>query len=61
MNDEDKVTMLLATAGLSPQGEELAFFVNTYPIVRMMADMLFSVEAANEESPGLVFDPAPRF
>lgn len=59
MTDVEKVTMLFAGAGITPSSEELDFFVNTYPMMRMLADMLYTVDAAKDEVPGLVFDPAP--
>lgn len=61
MTDEERVTMLFATAGITPNASELAFFVSTYPMVRLLADMLYTVDAAKYEAPGLVFDPAPQF
>ena len=59
MTDVDKVTMLFATAGVTPSPDELTFFTNTYPVVRMMADMLYTVDAATDEEPGLVFNADP--
>ncbi|HVV35406.1 MAG TPA: hypothetical protein VHC63_02300 [Acidimicrobiales bacterium] len=59
MTDEEKVSVLFAAAGISPHAEELTFFANAYPMMRMMADMLYTVDAAKDESPGLVFEPAP--
>ena len=59
MTDGEKVTMLFAAAGITPSPEELEFFVNTHPMMRMLADMLYTVDAAKDEVPGLVFDPAP--
>ena len=58
MTDVDKVTMLFGAAGITPSADELAFFGGAYPMMRMMADMLFAVDADDAE-PGLVFDPAP--
>ena len=46
MSDEQIVTALLSAAGLSPSPEETATFVEMYPMVKMMVDMLYAVDAA---------------
>jgi hypothetical protein len=35
---------LLAAAGLSPTGDEVAFFEMMYPLLRSRADTVYSVE-----------------
>ena len=60
MSDEATVKTLFAAAGIDA-ADDLAFIVGTYPILQALVGVLYSVEAARYESPGLVFDPDPRF
>ena len=61
MNDEQIVTTLLAAAGLSPSPEETATFVAAYPMVKMLVDMLYAVDAARYENMCLTFHAEPVF
>lgn len=61
MTDESTVKTLFDAAGLSPTEDEMTYFVTTYPLLRGMADMLYTVDAARYDDPCLNFDPAPEF
>jgi hypothetical protein len=51
----------LASAGVTPSEEEVAYVVAGYPRVRAMIELLHAVPDARYESPGLHFDPTPTF
>jgi len=60
MDDATTVRALLDAAQLRPPPEDVEALVREYPIVRGMADFLFTVEDARYESPALRFEPEPR-
>jgi hypothetical protein len=61
VSDEQIVSALLSAAGLSPSPEETATFVEMYPMVKMMVDMLYAVDAARYENMCLTFAAEPVF
>ncbi len=56
-DDAIAVTATLAAAGFSPPADEIDAFVNGYPMLKGMVQMLYAVPAARYESPCLSFDP----
>ena len=60
MDDATSVRALLDAAGLNPPARDVDALVREYPIVRGMADFLFSVDEARYESPAQRFEPEPR-
>jgi hypothetical protein len=61
MDDATTVRCLLDAAGFDPPADERAELVAAYPLVRAMVASLYAVDAARDEVPALVFDPAPTF
>ncbi|HEY6624897.1 MAG TPA: hypothetical protein VIX85_13735 [Acidimicrobiales bacterium] len=59
--DEVTVRAMLAAAGIPATEEEIITFVEDYPRLRGMVDMLHAVPEARYEAPGLLFDPTPTF
>lgn len=56
------VRVLLEQAGLHAVPEEdVRSLAAVYPVLRAMADALYTVDAARYESPATRFDPAPAF
>jgi hypothetical protein len=59
--DEVTVRAMLAAAGIPATEEEIITFVEDYPRLRGMVEMLHAVPEARYEAPGLLFDPSPTF
>jgi hypothetical protein len=60
MDDTALVRALLERAGFTPPDDDVAALAASYPMVRGMADLLYTVDAARYESPAQRFEPEPR-
>jgi hypothetical protein len=60
MDDAILVRALLERAGFQPPEDDVATLAASYPIVRGMADFLYTVDAARYELPAQRFEPEPR-
>jgi hypothetical protein len=59
--DEATVRALLAAAAIPASEEEILAFAGDYPRLKGMVELLHAVPEARYESPGLHFNPTPKF
>ena len=59
MGDGTEVRGLLGAAGFAPPEEDIAILEYTYPMIRQMVALLYSVDEARDETPAVQFTPLP--
>jgi hypothetical protein len=59
MGEGTEVRGLLAAAGFAPPEEDVAILEHTYPVIRQMVALLYSVEEARDEAPAVRFRADP--